>query len=163
MASKDVVPAEPVPVLRFKRLSVYAIPPVRSSRGAAGYDLHSAKNIDVLPLSNAVIPTDLMLQLPDGCYGRIAPRSGLAAKFFIDVGAGVIDRDYRGNVAVVLFNFSKHVFHIRRGDRIAQLIIERIYTPTFVEDENLDETARGTDGFGSTGIGVKTTTIQESK
>jgi len=80
-----------------------------------------------------------------------APRSGLAAKHFIDVGAGVIDQDYRGNVGVVLFNFGEEDFKVNKGDRIAQLILERIYIPELEELQNLDNTARGSGGFGSTG------------
>ena len=103
--------------------------------------------------------------------GRIAPRSGLASKNFIDTGAGVIDADYRGQVKVLLFNHSETDFKIKTGDRIAQLVLERvylpvldyssvsyvnsgyvqIYTPEIVEVDNLDESARGAGGFGSTG------------
>ena len=83
--------------------------------------------------------------------GRIAPRSGLAAKHSIDTGAGVIDADYRGQVKVILFNFSENDFAIKRGDRIAQLILERIYTPDVAVVEKLAETVRGGGGFGSTG------------
>lgn len=89
--------------------------------------------------------------MPAGCYGRVAPRSGLAAKHGIDVGAGVIDEDYRGNIGVVLFNHGKEAFEIKRGDRIAQLICERIVYPVLEEVEKLTETVRGAGGFGSTG------------
>eukprot|EP00063_Salmo_salar_P008129 XP_013982964.1 PREDICTED: deoxyuridine 5'-triphosphate nucleotidohydrolase-like [Salmo salar] len=80
-----------------------------------------------------------------------APRSGLAAKHFIDVGAGVVDEDYRGNVGVVLFNFSKETFEVKKGDRVAQLVCERICYPDLQELKTLDETERGAGGFGSTG------------
>jgi deoxyuridine 5'-triphosphate nucleotidohydrolase len=80
-----------------------------------------------------------------------APRSGLAAKFGIDVGAGVIDADYRGNIGVVLFNFSDSDFTIKKGDRIAQLICEKIEMADLIEEEKLDETVRGSNGFGSSG------------
>ncbi|XP_006817345.1 deoxyuridine 5'-triphosphate nucleotidohydrolase-like [Saccoglossus kowalevskii] len=95
--------------------------------------------------------TDIQIQLPDGCYGRVAPRSGLAVKHFIDVGAGVIDQDYRGNVGVVMFNFSESEFEVKKGDRIAQLICEKIYMPELEECEKLDDSERGVGGFGSTG------------
>lgn len=81
-----------------------------------------------------------------------APRSGLAWKHSIDVGAGVVDYDYRGNVGVILFNFSDVDFEVKVGDRIAQLILERIVTPEVVEVESLDETERGEGGYGSTGV-----------
>ena len=83
--------------------------------------------------------------------GRIAPRSGLAVKHFIDTGAGVIDSDYRGEVKVLLFNHSEVDFDIKEGDRIAQLVIERIYTPEVVVVEELEKSVRGVGGFGSTG------------
>ena len=83
--------------------------------------------------------------------GRIAPRSGLASKHFIDTGAGVIDADYRGQVKVLLFNHNESDFEIKEGDRIAQLILERIYTPEVVEVQELEESVRGAGGFGSTG------------
>ena len=84
----------------------------------------------------------------------MAPRSGLAWKNSIDVGAGVIDEDYRGNVGVILFNHSDEEFKIASGDRVAQLILERISTPEVVEVEDLDETERNAGGFGSTGVSI---------
>lgn len=88
---------------------------------------------------------------PEGTYGRIAPRSGLASKHFIDTGAGVIDADYRGEVKVLLFNHSDVDYEVKKGDRVAQLVLERIYTPEVMEVENLEESVRGAGGFGSTG------------
>lgn len=99
-----------------------------------------------------LVKTDLQVMIPDGCYGRVAPRSGLAVKNFIDVGAGVIDSDYRGNVGVVLFNFSEDDFIVKKGDRIAQLICEKIEYPELKEETDLESTERGAAGFGSTGI-----------
>lgn len=88
---------------------------------------------------------------PSYADGRIAPRSGLASKHFIDTGAGVIDADYRGQVKVLLFNHSDADFAVAEGERVAQLIIERIYTPEVVEVAELEESVRGAGGFGSTG------------
>lgn len=84
-------------------------------------------------------------------FSRIAPRSGLAVKHFIDVGAGVIDSDYRGAVGVVLFNHGDKDFAIARGDRVAQLILENITIAHVLETDTLDDTVRGDNGFGSTG------------
>ncbi|NXU15817.1 DUT protein, partial [Pardalotus punctatus] len=137
--------------LRFTRLSENAFTPSKGSPRAAGYDLYSAYDCVIPPMEKAVVKTDIQIALPSGCYGRVAPRSGLAAKHFIDVGAGVIDEDYRGNVGVVLFNFGKETFEVKKGDRIAQLICERIYYPELEEVEALDDTERGEGGFGSTG------------
>nr|XP_033775424.1 deoxyuridine 5'-triphosphate nucleotidohydrolase, mitochondrial isoform X3 [Geotrypetes seraphini] len=138
-------------MLRFVKLSENACAPTRGSAKAAGYDLYSAYDYMIPAMDKAVVKTDIQIALPSGCYGRVAPRSGLAAKHFIDVGAGVIDEDYRGNVAVVLFNFGKESFKVKRGDRVAQLICERICYPELEELEGLDETDRGAGGFGSTG------------
>ncbi|KAF6129798.1 deoxyuridine triphosphatase [Phyllostomus discolor] len=96
--------------LRFVRLSEHATAPTKGSARAAGYDLYSAYDYTVPPMEKALVKTDIQIALPAGCYGRVAPRSGLAAKHFIDVGAGVIDEDYRGNIGVVLFNFGKEKF-----------------------------------------------------
>ncbi len=88
-------------------------------------------------------------------YGRVAPRSGLAWKKHIDIGAGVIDADYTGDVGVVLFNHAKEDFEVKKGDRVAQLILERYETAIVEEVEDLEETARGAGGFGSTGVSEK--------
>ncbi|NXM38122.1 DUT protein, partial [Gymnorhina tibicen] len=144
-------PGEASMRLRFTKLSENAFAPSRGSARAAGYQMYSAYDCVIPPMEKAVVKTDIQIALPSGCYGRVAPRSGLAAKHFIDVGAGVIDEDYRGNVGVVLFNFGKETFEVKKGDRIAQLICERIYYPELEEVEALDDTERGEDGFGSTG------------
>ncbi|KAM9223858.1 deoxyuridine 5'-triphosphate nucleotidohydrolase, mitochondrial [Leptosomus discolor] len=148
---KGLVPGEPIARLRFTKLSENASAPSKGSARAAGYDLYSAYDCVIPPMEKAVVKTDIQIALPSGCYGRVAPRSGLAAKHFIDVGAGVIDEDYRGNVGVVLFNFGKEAFEVKKGDRIAQLICERICYPELEEVQALDDTERGEDGFGSTG------------
>ncbi|XP_044085464.1 deoxyuridine 5'-triphosphate nucleotidohydrolase, mitochondrial isoform X1 [Neovison vison] len=149
--SKRPRPAEDSMRLRFVRLSEHATAPTKGSARAAGYDLYSAYDYTLPPMEKALVKTDIQVALPSGCYGRVAPRSGLAAKHFIDVGAGVIDEDYRGNVGVVLFNFGKEKFEVKKGDRIAQLICERIFYPEIEEVQVLDDTERGSGGFGSTG------------
>mmetsp|Transcript_50 Transcript_50/g.173 ORF Transcript_50/g.173 Transcript_50/m.173 type:complete len:147 (+) Transcript_50:82-522(+) len=141
--------------LRVLRLSSNATLPYRASAGAAGYDLASAENVVIAPKDKALVKTDLAIAVPQGYYGRIAPRSSLALKKFIDVGAGVVDSDYRGNVGVVLFNFSNEPFEVKQGDRIAQLILEAIATPPVEEVQDADAlvaTERGGGGFGSTGV-----------
>ncbi|KAJ8709137.1 hypothetical protein PYW07_008963 [Mythimna separata] len=137
--------------LKFTRLSDNAFPPIKGSEKAAGFDLKSAYDYVVPARGKELVKTDLQIELPSGCYGRVAPRSGLAVKNFIDVGAGVIDEDYRGNVGVVIFNHSDKDFEVKKGDRIAQLICERIYYPVLKEVTNLSETKRAEGGFGSTG------------
>ena len=139
-------------VLRFVKLTENACAPSKATADAAGFDLYSAYDYEVQPSGKVLAMTDIQIAVPSGCYGRIAPRSGLAHKNFIDIGAGVIDRDYRGNVGVILFNFGKEVFHVKKGDRIAQLICERIAYPRIEECTSLSETVRGEGGFGSTGM-----------
>ncbi|AIE77208.1 ORF1 [Duck adenovirus 3] len=139
-------------VLQVKLLTPYAYLPTKGTPNSIGYDLYSSQTVSIDPFTSKVVSTDISIVLPRGCYGRIAPRSGLAAKYSIDVGAGVIDPDYRGSISVVLFNHSDVPFHVSRGDRIAQLICERAATPILVEVADIDNnTARGTRGFGSTG------------
>ena len=144
-------------VLRVKRMSKNAKLPVRSTEGAAGYDLSAAQAAVVPAHGKCLVQTGLKVALPSGCYGRIAPRSGLALKKSIDVGAGVIDADYRGELGVLLFNFSDSDFAVNSGDRIAQFILEKIKTPLVKELDSLDETDRGGKGFGSTGLSAAVT------
>ncbi|KZT08306.1 dUTP diphosphatase, partial [Laetiporus sulphureus 93-53] len=128
-----------------------AIVPTRQTEGAAGYDLHSAEEVVIPGHSRLLVDTGLKLMIPSGCYGRIAPRSGLAVKHGIDVGAGVIDSDYVGRVKILLINTLDTPFQIEYGDRVAQLILERNDTPITEVVTEIAETARGTAGFGSTG------------
>jgi len=102
-------------VLGYVKLTENALPPTRESSGAAGLDLRSAYDVLIPASGNGLVKTDLAIQLPPGCYGRIAPRSGLALQHHIDVGGGVVDEDYRGNLCVILFNHSDRPFQIRRG------------------------------------------------
>ncbi|CAL0317740.1 unnamed protein product [Lupinus luteus] len=140
------------PFLRVKKLSDKAVLPSRGSTLSAGYDLSSAVETKVPARGKALVATDLSISIPEGTYARVAPRSGLTWKHSIDVGAGVIDADYRGPVGVILFNHSDVDFEVKVGDRVAQLIIERIVTPDVVEVQDLDSTVRGAGGFGSTGV-----------
>ncbi|KAF8579041.1 dUTP diphosphatase [Ramaria rubella] len=145
------VAVAPVSNLLIKRLSQKAKLPTRGSPLSAGYDLYSAENKCIPAKGKALVDTQISIAVPAGTYGRVAPRSGLASKFMIDTGAGVIDADYRGIVFVLLFNHSDKDFQIAEGDRVAQLIIEKIETPEVMEVDDLEATVRGTGGFGSTG------------
>jgi dUTP pyrophosphatase len=137
--------------LCVKRLTHDAILPTRGSNDAAGYDLYSTDQIIIPPTHRALVGTSIAILMPDGVYGRVAPRSGLAVKHGIQVGAGVIDSDYTGEVRVVLFNHGDRDFEVKKGDRIAQLILEKCETPDVQEIGVLKETDRGAGGFGSTG------------
>ena len=138
--------------LGVKKLCYDAIVPTRGSDGAVGYDLYSTEDT-VVPCQagGALVGTGITVVLPPGVYGRVAPRSGLAVKHCINVGAGVIDPDYTGEVKVVLFNHGDKDFEIKKGDRIAQLVLERCETPPIEEINIVEDTERGSGGFGSTG------------
>ncbi len=141
----------PTQVLQARLLSEFAVPPRRASDGAAGYDLTAAHAAVVPARGRVLVHTDVAIRVPDGTYGRVAPRSGLAVKHAIAVGAGVIDGDYTGEVGVVLFNHGDDDFEVSRGMRIAQLLLERIEVPDVHVVDQLAATARADGGFGSTG------------
>ncbi|XRB02816.1 deoxyuridine 5'-triphosphate nucleotidohydrolase [Pycnococcus provasolii] len=143
--------------LRVRKMSPAATIPARGSPGAAGYDLSAAHEATVPPHKRLLVKTDLAIAIPEGTYARVAPRSGLAFKKSIDVAAGVVDYDYRGNVGVILVNHADEPFEVKVGDRIAQLILEKIATPDVVEVDDLEETDRGAGGFGSTGVAANPT------
>jgi dUTP pyrophosphatase len=138
--------------LLIKKLVAHAVAPMRATSDSAGYDLTSAVDAIIPPNDRLAVATGIAIGLPEGTYGRIAPRSGLAFKHGIDVFAGVIDRDYRGQVLAILYNSGDQPFVIKTGDRIAQLILEVIKTPDVAIVLDIDDTARGTGGFGSTGV-----------
>ena len=114
--------------IKMKRVNKNGMLPSRGTTGAAGYDLATSEATVVPAHSKCLVKTCLAMALPPGCYGRIAPRSGIALKF-IDIGAGVIDSDYRGEIGVILFNFGDEDFMVNMGDKIAQLIFEKNKDP----------------------------------
>jgi dUTP pyrophosphatase len=154
-----------------------AIIPSRGSSGSVGYDLYSVMNIVIPPQERKMISTGIVIRIPPGHYGRIAPRSGYAYKSGIDVLAGVIDPDYRGELRVILYNTSNDTsFEVSKGQRVAQLVLEKCSVPPVVvvdevmmkDDcnfndyifnvkpvcervEHIERVKRGEGGFGSTG------------
>src|SRR3954465_9279243 len=134
-------------VLGFKRLDPRATLPQRGSASAAGLDLHSIEPVCLSPHERVLVPTGLAVAIPEGYYGRIAPRSGLATKKGIDVLAGVIDADYRGEVLCLLYNTGNEPVELAAKTKICQLIIEKIITPVPQWADDLSETERGADGF----------------
>ncbi len=134
-----------------KPLTENATIPTYGSEDAAGMDLYAAETVTVPAGEHRLIKTDIAMAIPQDFYGRIAPRSGLAYKKGIDVFAGVIDSDYRGNIGVILFNSASEDFVAEQGDRIAQMIITPYERAALVPVEVLPETVRGSGGFGSTG------------
>jgi len=158
--------------IKIKKLSKSAITPSRANDWDAGYDLYAAHDMVIGPMEKLVVPTGISIEIPRGYYGRLAPRSGLAVKNSIDVLAGVIDSGYRGEIGVVLINLnlpeilfnrnkkstayesafgSRNKFSISKGDRIAQLIIEKCHEIQWVETE-LSDSERGEGGYGSSGV-----------
>ena len=137
--------------LRFKQLDSRAVLPKRGSALAAGLDVCGIEDVEIAPRQRVMARTGLAVAIPPGFYGRVAPRSGLAAKNGLDVLAGVIDSDYRGEIVCVLYNTGDETIKLPAGSKICQLIIEQIITPEAQWTTDLDETARGAGGFGSTG------------
>jgi dUTP pyrophosphatase len=141
--------------ITFTKLHPDAIIPSKATAGSIGLDLHSVEPYVVLPGQRVVVSTGLRVTLPPDTYGRIAPRSGLAVKHGLDVGAGVVDPDYTGELRVVLFNHdSMNPFIIRPGWRIAQLIVENAVSNLDVQEipyDDPEDTERGDRGFGSSG------------
>lgn len=131
-----------------------AVIPTRATPGSAGYDLSAAEDATIEPHTWKAVDTGIAIQIPTDCYARVAPRSGLAFKLGLDVFAGVVDSDYRDSIKVILMNHGTQPFVVHKGDRIAQLVFERIYTPDLREQTyaELTHTERGQGGFGSTGV-----------
>lgn len=134
-----------------KKLREDAYLPTRGSANAAGLDLYSVEEMIIPPGERALVKTGISVAVEHGTYFRISPRSGLALKHGIDTMAGVVDSDYRGEICVILVNLNNSPFSIMKGDRIAQGIVEVIQLAEVEEVNNLDDTARGSNGFGSTG------------
>jgi dUTP pyrophosphatase len=128
---------------------------VYASRHAAGCDLFATRDLAIRPGETVVLPLDLIIALPAGTEAQIRPRSGLALKHGISVlnSPGTIDAGYRGEVRVILLNTSNADFPIKRGDRIAQMVIQKLPEVELVQVGELSESKRGAGGFGSTGVG----------
>jgi dUTP pyrophosphatase len=125
--------------------------PEYASAGAAGADLRASEPVEIAPGARAAVPTALRLQIPPGHVGLVWPRSGLAVRHGIDTLAGVIDSDYRGEVKVVLVNHGREPFRVAAGDRVAQLLLQRVERARYEAAPILDDSGRGASGFGSTG------------
>jgi len=140
--------------IRLKLLDEGLPAPRYQHEGDAGFDLSSRLDFVLGPGERATIPTGIALAIPKGFAGFVLPRSGLASRHGIALvnSPGLIDSGYRGEIAVVIINTDKiEPFHIKRGDRIAQLVLQRIDEATVLQVDELDETSRGAGGFGSTG------------
>ena len=130
--------------------------PMYMTHGAAGMDLYANVEKDVVVNEGTIklIPTGISIELPVGFEAQIRPRSGLALKYgisFVNT-PGTVDSDYRGEINVIMINFGDKPFTVKRGDRIAQMVINKIETPEIIEVEELNDSSRGKGGFGSTGV-----------
>jgi dUTP pyrophosphatase len=139
--------------LKVIRLEDNGFLPKRGTEYSAGLDLFSPIDAVILPSQRLLIKLNISIELQVGTFGHILPRSGLALKNGIHIGAGVVDSDYRGNIGVLLFNLSDQTFNILKGDRIAQMVIQKyeVIEPEEVNSFSLSSTDRGVGGFGSTG------------
>jgi dUTP pyrophosphatase len=140
--------------LRVQRLDPAARLPVRAHDDDAGYDLHALEAVTLAPGARAMVRTGIAIELPAGHAGLVLPRSGLAARHGIALvnAPGLIDAGYRGELRVLLLNTDREAaFEVAPGDRIAQLVVVAVAAPAVVEADALAATARGEDGFGSSG------------
>ncbi|MFZ9596295.1 MAG: dUTP diphosphatase [Bdellovibrionia bacterium] len=136
--------------LKILRLDSEACLPTRAHADDAGLDLYGLEDVFLEPGQGKVARTGVAIALPSGHVGLVADRSSLAKKGLKTAG-GVIDAGYRGEIQIVFWNLSSGPIHLKKGDKIAQLLILPILTPAVSEVQSLDETSRGTGGFGSTG------------
>ncbi|HEY1630890.1 MAG TPA: dUTP diphosphatase [Rhizomicrobium sp.] len=145
--------------LAMKRLAhAHDLPlPHYATEGAAGLDLLAAGDVDLKPGARAAVPCGIAIALPKGYEAQIRPRSGLALKHGVTVlnAPGTIDCDYRGEVHAILINHGEQPFHVARGMKIAQMVVARVEQAEIEEQSELTETARGSGGFGSTGMVAK--------
>ena len=142
-------------VLPIKRLDSEVVLPSYAYEGDAGLDLRSNVDIDIAPFERKLIPTGLAVAIPEGFAGFVQPRSGLALKSGLSMAntPGLIDSHYRGELKVIAVNLDANkAIHISKGERVAQLVIQRVPVVSLMEVDELDETDRGTGGFGSSGV-----------
>lgn len=142
-------------VLPIKRLDPDVELPSYAYEGDAGLDLRANVDTDIAPLERKLIPTGLAVAIPEGFAGFVQPRSGLALKSGLSMAntPGLIDAHYRGELKVIAVNLdANEAIHISKGERIAQLVIQRVPVVSLMEVDELDETDRGTGGFGSSGV-----------
>ncbi|MFD3463798.1 dUTP diphosphatase [Nocardia fluminea] len=147
----------PLHTIPYLRLDAGLPRPLRAHHGDAGVDLHSVDDVILAPGGRALIGVGIALALPHGTVGLIHPRSGLAVNDGVTVlnAPGTVDAGYRGEIKVCLINHGEVSVMIKRGTRIAQLLIQAVELPQLIEVDHLDDTARGAGGFGSTGTSAE--------
>ncbi|MCR4284847.1 MAG: dUTP diphosphatase [archaeon] len=138
--------------IKVKKLKENAVLPSYAHEGDAGMDVYSVENSIILPGKRKMISTGISIEIPSGYVALVWDKSGIAAKQGITILGGVIDAHYRGEYKIILFNTSDDNFEVRIGDKIAQVLIQKIESAEIEEVDELSETKRGEGGFGSTGI-----------
>ncbi len=137
--------------LKVKKIVSDAKLPAYAHPGDAGFDLYTSEAISLKPGERVQVPTGIAMEIPDGFVGLIWDKSGLSHKFGLKTLGGVIDAGYRGEVKVGMINLSKELYTFEKGHKVAQMIIQKREEPTIIEVSELDDSERGTGGFGSTG------------
>lgn len=137
-------------MIKFKLLTNDAKAPERATTHSAGFDIYAPSSVDIPPKQSWLVGSGVCAAIPEGWFGIINPRSSIASKKKVRVGARVIDADYRGEIFINLHNDGDKVYEIRKGDRIAQMVVSPFMGDSIVVDD-LDDTERGNGGFGSTG------------
>ena len=137
--------------LKIKKLTEHSIVPKFAHEGDAGMDLYSSEDMEIKPGERVQIPTGIAMHIPDNCVGLIWDKSGLSHKFGLKTLGGVIDSGYRGEIKIGIINLSNEYYKIEKGHKVAQIIIQEIVRPTIEEVEDLEDSSRGENGFGSTG------------
>lgn len=143
-------------MILFKLQQPNATMPTKGSKEAAGLDLYSCQNVDIPPGKSAKINTGVCMEIPNGYVGLIWPRSKISTRYNVDVLAGVIDSDYRGEIQIALINHGDKPFEIREGDKIAQILIQRHFNYMDIKQvDQLSESRRGSAGINSTELRLK--------
>jgi len=136
-------------ILYIKLLSETAKLPKNAYKGDAGFDLYSDEDVEIKEWKKGIIKTSIILEIPEGLYGKICSRSGLSCNHDLEVGAGIIDENYRGEIKVILRNFSDFPYFVKKGDKIAQIIFHKYYSLDILICKELDTSERNDKGFGS--------------
>jgi len=141
-------------IVKIKKINEEVQTPIYQTNGSAAFDLHSIEEKIIPPNNRTLVRTGLKIELPQGYELQIRPRSGLALKHGITVlnSPGTVDSDYRGEIGIILFNTTNNEFIVKKGDRIAQAVVNKVEIPKIIVVEKLNSTERGEKGFGSTGV-----------
>lgn len=137
--------------IRIQKTKEHAVLPKYSHDGDAGFDLYACEDVVLKPFERAVVPTGIKMAIPKGYVGLVWDKSGLASKHGLKTMGGVVDSGYRGEIGIVVKNLGKETITIHRQTKVAQMLIQPVHQAVFEEAE-LDDTARGERGFGSTGL-----------